>query len=111
MLIRPKSASRNRTRHTPSETTSFVPTSAESDPYGNMRESIQTGMNETTIEESMIPSIETTTLKLGSKHQEESNKLSFETNIKMRKRSISSQDHITRNIFIRDLVVKYKIIL
>ena len=98
MLIRPKSASRTRTRHTPSETAMITPTIPESNSNKDMKDAGLSQISETTLKESMASPIVLTSSKENPKDQNSSNEFFFDADKKIRKRSISSQDHVKRKI-------------
>ena len=96
MLIRPKSASRTGTRHVSSETSSFVSESLLSNPNLDKNDALESRLSETSHIEDMIPSIQTTPFQIKIETNESTNKCLSQTRNETRKRSISSQDHITR---------------
>ena len=98
MLIRPKSASRTRTRHTPSERAMITPTIPELNTNKEMKNVVPSQISETTLKESITSSIVSTSSQEKPKDQNSSNEFLFDTDKKIRKRSISSQDHIKRKI-------------
>ena len=102
MLIRPKSASRTRTRHVASETSSIVSESLLSNPNSDKNDAMESRLSETSLLEDMIPSIQAIPFQIEREINESTNKCFSKTRNETRKRSISSQDHITRKINTRD---------
>ena len=102
MLIRPKSASRTRTRHFASETSSIVSESFLSNPNLDENDAMGSTLSETSLQEDMIPSIKAIPFQLQMEINESTNKCFSNTRNETRKRSISSQDNITRKIHTRD---------
>ena len=102
MLIRPKSASRTRTRHFASETSSIVSESFLSNPNLDENDAMGSTLSETSLQEDMIPSIKAIPFQLQMEINESTNKCFSNTRNETRKRSISSQDHLTRKIHKKD---------
>ena len=101
MLIRPKSASRTRTRHVASETSSIVSESLLSNPNSDKNDAMESRLSEPSLLEDMIPSIQAKPCQAQMEINESTNKRFRKTRNETRKRSISSQDHITRKIIER----------
>ena len=103
MLIRPKSASRTRTRHVASsETSSIDSESLLSNPNSDKNDAMESRLSETSLLEDMIPSIQATPFQIKMEINESTNKCFGKTRNETRKRSISSQDHVSRKIHKRD---------
>ena len=102
MLIRPKSASRTRTRHVASETSSFISESLPSNPNLDKNDVMESRLSETSLQEDMIPSIQAIPFQLQMEINESTNRCFSNTRNETRKRSISSQDHLTRKIHKKD---------
>ena len=102
MLIRPKSASRTRTRHVASETSSFISESLPSNPNLDKNDVMESRLSETSLQEDMIPSIQAIPFQLQMEINESTNRCFSNTRNETRKRSISSQDNTTRKFHTRD---------
>ena len=76
----------------------ITPTFPESNTNKDMKDVVLSQISETTLKESLTPSIVSPSSKEKPKDKKSSNELFIDTDKKIRKRSISSQDHIKRNI-------------
>ena len=85
----------------------ITPTIPESNTVKDMKDIVLSQTSETTLKESITSSTVSTSSKEKQKDLNSSNQFFFDTDKKIRKRSISSQDQIKSKILTEDCIIHF----